>query len=130
MELKAQRNRWSCLLTAMSMVLDVDEELLISELGHDGSAIIFENLPEPYCRRSFHIQEFVYLCYYRNIALIGIEPCPVGGVDPSKNLKKIELKLVFWKVSINISQSKRADICLCSPPIWKFYIIIIKYEKN
>lgn len=50
-------NRWSCLPKAFAMAIGIHWEFLIEMIGHDGSEIIWSELPEPYRRRSFHIQE-------------------------------------------------------------------------
>jgi hypothetical protein len=41
------------------MVLGAPVPLVIEWLGHDGSEIIWPNLPDPGCRRGFHIQECI-----------------------------------------------------------------------
>lgn len=57
MQLQTSRNRWSCLLTATAMVLDTDQDHLMSIVGHDGSMIMWPEQPEPLCRKAFHIEE-------------------------------------------------------------------------
>lgn len=64
------------------MALDMD-----IDLGHDGSEIIWDGLPDNYSRRNFHIQEIIDFCWKRGILLVPIEPCPasippVEGVAP------------------------------------------------
>ena len=59
MNLQRQPTRWSCLPTAFAMVLNLPIEDVILIIGHDGSDILFPNQEEPYCRRSFHIQELI-----------------------------------------------------------------------
>lgn len=39
------------------MVLEMSLERMLDRIGHDGSEIIYPDLPEPRCRRSFHVQE-------------------------------------------------------------------------
>ena len=58
-----QPNRWTCLPTSFAMVLDVPFDLLLQDLGHDGSAIIDSSKPEPYNRQGFAPEEFVRVCY-------------------------------------------------------------------
>jgi hypothetical protein len=70
-------NRWSCSLAAFAMALNTPLQKLIEELGHDGSQIVFPDLPEPYCRRAFHIQEFIKPCHDRGFAMVVVEVCPV-----------------------------------------------------
>jgi hypothetical protein len=63
----------------MATCIPVDE--FIEDVGHDGSEIIYPDLDEPYCRRSFHIQEMINVCMLRNIGVIAIEATPVSYVD-------------------------------------------------
>jgi hypothetical protein len=44
------------------MVLDCLPKDIYDYLGHDGSEIIWPDLPDPYKRRAFHIQEMVDFC--------------------------------------------------------------------
>jgi hypothetical protein len=55
MILQKQPNRWSCLPTSFAMALDISVEPFINRIGHDGSPRVWDNLPEPKCRRGFHI---------------------------------------------------------------------------
>lgn len=50
-------NRWSCLPASFAMILDITFETMIRHIGHDGSDIVHPDLPEPLCRRTFHIDE-------------------------------------------------------------------------
>jgi hypothetical protein len=43
------------------MVLNVSVHDFIRHIGHDGSEISWPSLPEPACRRGFHIQECIEL---------------------------------------------------------------------
>lgn len=63
MRLIKSPNRWSCLPTAFAMAMEVDLDTIIREVGHDGSRILFPKLPEPHCRRSFHIQELIRVAW-------------------------------------------------------------------
>ncbi len=79
-DLKVQRqpNEWSCLPTAFAIVLNIPVEEIIKDIGHGGSDIVFPDLEEPYCRRSFHIQELIDICLRRNIGVTAIEHEPVS----------------------------------------------------
>lgn len=59
MNLQKQSNKWSCLPTAFAMALNLPVEDVILIIGHDGSDKLFPSQEEPYCRRSFHIQELI-----------------------------------------------------------------------
>jgi len=66
-----------CMPCAWAMALDMSVENLLGELGHDGSKIIFPHLPEPMCRRAFHIQEFVHVALRHGKAVTPVEMYPV-----------------------------------------------------
>ena len=55
-------SRWCCLANAFAMALDIPIQEVFESVGHDGSEIIWKNLPEPFNRRSFHIQEMIAMC--------------------------------------------------------------------
>lgn len=57
MKLIKQPNKWSCLPTSFAMVLECDLSYILRSIGHDGSDIVNPNAPEPFNRRSFHLQE-------------------------------------------------------------------------
>lgn len=79
-----QNNRWSCLPTAWSYVIDWPVWAIIKAIGHDGSAIKWPNLQEPNCRRGFHPQELIYLGDRFGFVTTTFEPLSVlkspGGV--------------------------------------------------
>ena len=84
MKLIRQPNAYSCTLASAAMVFDTTTKNLIRIIGHDGSAIIFPNLPEPIRRKGFHFQEIVDAAEVLGFALIPIEAEPVqtpNGVD-------------------------------------------------
>ncbi len=76
MKEQAQPNGWSCLPTSFAMVLEVDVKDIFGWLDHDGSEIIWPELPEPLCRRAFHIQEMVDYCMAADTMVTPIEFCP------------------------------------------------------
>jgi hypothetical protein len=59
MELQHQPNSWSCLPTAIAICLDIPVKDLIRDIGHDGSEIIYPDLPEPQKRKAFTLFEIV-----------------------------------------------------------------------
>jgi hypothetical protein len=75
--LQRKPNRWSCAVTAFAMALGVPVEQLIREVGHDGSEIIFPDLPEPMRRRGFHSQELIEAAWKRGFACTPIQLMPV-----------------------------------------------------
>ena len=62
---------------AFAMALDIPVADLLVAVGHDGSEIVFPNLPEPLCRRSFHVQELIQVALLRGLAVTPIELFPV-----------------------------------------------------
>ncbi len=54
-----KRNNWSCLPTAMAMVLDTNVDNVIQFFGHDGSRVLWPHLPDPKCRQGFQPSEMV-----------------------------------------------------------------------
>ena len=67
--------------TAFAMAMDMPVSEVIKFIGHDGSEILFPSHHDPYCRRSFHIQEMYDMCISNGIAVTPIELKPVGYVD-------------------------------------------------
>lgn len=61
------------------MALDLPVAELIRSIGHDGSEILWDNLPEPMCRRGFHSQELIAECLERRHGCTPIEVAPAIG---------------------------------------------------
>lgn len=57
-------NRWSCTPAAFATATDLPVQQLIDFIGHDGSEIIYPDLPEPYCRRGFLAAEVTRVLWY------------------------------------------------------------------
>lgn len=62
MLIQTQPNSWSCFPTAFAMVLDMDVQDLIAQIGHNGSAILWPSLPYPLCCKGWHYQEIIKAC--------------------------------------------------------------------
>ncbi len=62
---------------AFAMALDMPVADLLAAIGHDGGEIVFPNLPEPLCRRCFHIQELIQVALARGFAVTPVELFPV-----------------------------------------------------
>ena len=61
---------------------------MLAAIGHDGSEIVFPTLPEPLCRRCFHVQELVQVALSRGFAVTPVELFPVlqpTEVGPFRN---------------------------------------------
>lgn len=81
MNLIKNPNAWSCMLASVAMVLDKTTNELIEAVGHNGSQIIFPELPEPAKRRGFHIQEFIPMILKSGFAMTTIEVLPYSTPD-------------------------------------------------
>lgn len=57
-----QPNKWSCTACAFAMACGVRLEEFIKQVGHDGSEVLFPDLPEPLCRRGFATPECIRVC--------------------------------------------------------------------
>ena len=77
MELQQRPEPWMCMPLAFAMAQDIPVADLLAALGHDGSEIVFPSLPEPLCRRCFHIQELVQVVLARGFAATPVELFPV-----------------------------------------------------
>ena len=77
MRLLRKPERWMCLPTSFAMVLDLPLSAIFDEIGHDGSQIIWPDLPEPTCRRGFHPQELIHVCLNHGHAATRVELYPV-----------------------------------------------------
>ena len=85
MRLMRQDTRWSCVAFSFAMAFDIDIKVFYNLLGHDGSEILFSDLPEPYCRRSFHPQEFFWVGRKLGYHVITVELTPI--LSPDNNIE-------------------------------------------
>ena len=69
-----QPNGWSCLPTAFASIVEEPVEDVFDYIGHNGSQILWPDLEEPMCRRSFHIQEMYAYCLSKNYAVTTFTP--------------------------------------------------------
>src|SRR5262245_42212493 len=85
-----QPNRWTCLLTSFAMVLETNIDEIVASVGHDGSEVVWPNLPEPECRRSFHIQEMIDFAWEQGYAVTQFQAQPVMRPDPNESLVYVQ----------------------------------------
>lgn len=78
MILQRSPNRWSCLASSFAMALDVPIDSLIKMVGHDGSEIVWPELPEPTRRRGHHVQEMIYAAYCLGFSVTPFEAFPTS----------------------------------------------------
>jgi len=86
---------WGCLAASAAMALKISYETLINEIGHDGSTIIFPELPEPGKRRGFHMQEIIDVAIKRGVAVTPIEALSYSTPD---GLKEFALRFGIEKI--------------------------------
>ena len=77
MELQQRPEPWMCMPLAFAMALEMPVADLLAAIGHDGSEIIFPSLPDPLCRRCFHVQELIQVALARGLAVTPVELFPV-----------------------------------------------------
>lgn len=82
MQLLTQPNHWTCLPTSAAMLLNMSLDDVLGHIGHDGSEIVWPDLPDPQRRRAFHIQEIVELALALDCSLTPIEQTPTFANSP------------------------------------------------
>lgn len=80
-----------CLLYAAAMVLDVDPETLIKEIGHDGLEVWWPEMEGNDKLRGFHIQEIVDCAIRRGYVMQHIDAIPCLYPNPLASKKKIAM---------------------------------------
>lgn len=73
MQLIRSPNQWSCTACAFAMVCNLTLDGIFLGIGHDGSEIVFPNLPEPLCRKGFPFPECIRLCLCRGLSVTPID---------------------------------------------------------
>lgn len=66
----------NCLLTSAAMLLDCTENVLIREIGHDGTEVWWPKAKATNKNRNFHIQEILDVCLSRGHGLMPVELMP------------------------------------------------------
>lgn len=77
MKLQRRPEPWMCMPLAFAMALDMPVVDLLAAIGHNGGEVAFPGLPEPACRRSFHVQELIHVALARGFAVTPLELFPV-----------------------------------------------------
>jgi len=78
-----------CLPTSFAIALDTPVAAILAETGHDGSEIVNPLLPEPLCRRGFHIQELIDVCLRHDSAVTPVELCPILSPAPDVEPREV-----------------------------------------
>lgn len=85
MQYQRSPNRWSCLATAFAMACRTNVNVFMSLVGHDGSDIMFPDLDDPLCRRSFHIQECIWAAMDCGFRPVEHQFKPRAGVSETRS---------------------------------------------
>jgi hypothetical protein len=64
------------------MALDISTDTFHELAGHNGSQVIFPKLPEPQCRRGFHIVEAVIIAMSQGFSCTPVELMPLIASSP------------------------------------------------
>ena len=79
MDMKKQGSNNQCDLYSLAMILDEEPATLVAEIGHDGTANQWPEMPHPRNLRGFHIQELQDCCLNRGLCLYPVESLPVSA---------------------------------------------------
>jgi len=101
---------WMCMPLAFAMAMDVPVADLLAAVGHDGSKIVFPNLPEPACRQGFHIQEFIHAALKLSFAVTPVELFPVLASADERQTLTILYPDNNWKRFTDAIASSRGVI--------------------
>lgn len=63
------------------MAMGFSVQALIDEIGHDGSEILWPDLPEPHCRRGFIPHEFIHIGMKLDMLIVTFQKSPRVGHD-------------------------------------------------
>jgi hypothetical protein len=101
MRVLTQPSRWSCLPTAFATAIGISAEEFINRIGHDGSEIVWPELPEPRCRRGFHTQECIRAAWTAGYSVTPVEYSPrlAPGDVPSIEIDNIG----FFKACLQVT---------------------------
>lgn len=78
-----QPNPYSCLATSFAMVLRMPVQDIFKAIGHDGTEIVWPDLPEPFNRRGFHIQELTFFCLGLGFTVTQFDAVPCSKPMPA-----------------------------------------------
>lgn len=82
MTLQLKPHKWMCLATSFAMALGIPVRRFCEIAGHDGSDVVFPDLPDPLCRRGFHIMEAIFVARRLSFAVTPVELFPMIGSTP------------------------------------------------
>lgn len=80
-----QPNPAACMVTAFAMVIGVPVAELMSQIGHDGTAVGFPEQSGADRYLGYHIQELTWALMEREYAVVTFEPLPVSWCGDSEH---------------------------------------------
>jgi hypothetical protein len=85
-KLQKKHERWQCAVTSFAMALDCPVVDLMLALGHDGSEIIYPDLPEPSNRHGHNIYELIQVALDMGYAVtpVPLKPAIVPACDRTR----------------------------------------------
>ena len=86
-----------CMLASAAMVLDTTVDILINEIGHDGTEICWPDEPAPRNQRGYHIQEILDCFLSRGVSMYRVDGYPllhVVGCTPRPVYPDAEARFV------------------------------------
>ena len=95
-------NRWSCLPCAFATATDTPLEKILRVIGHDGSEIIWYDLSEPECRRSFVGTELVKAMYQLGYLATRFDTTIDISQDEERNLRIDDTEFVKGVMTFSI----------------------------
>jgi len=110
MELQHRPEPWMCMPVSFAMAMGVSVTELLRGIGHDGSRLLFPNLPDPACRQGFHIQEFIRFALDNELAVTPVEVFPVLGSADGRQTHTILYPNNNWKVFADVIAASRGVI--------------------
>lgn len=98
-------NKPQCLIYSAAMILDIEAERLMSEIGHDGLDIWWSRFDDNRKYRGHHIQEIIDCFLRRRKALVPIDIIPASAPDGHPDLVCTEIyrhpDARFWEYILN-----------------------------
>jgi hypothetical protein len=95
MELITKPHPWSCLAASFAMALGITVEKFHELAGHDGSEKVWPELPEPLCRRGFHLNEAIFVAMNLHHSATPFELFPMIQATPMAPYHGTEQIAVF-----------------------------------
>jgi len=75
------RSNKQCTIVSAAMLLDMEVEDIIQRLGHDGTTVVFPELPLPQNQCGVHIQELIDVFIKYSYGLMPIDAVPCSTTD-------------------------------------------------